>query len=210
MRTIENVVYQKQQRALNVPNSPNPPRPKVNRPKPAVTARVLQHSRQLGATYQKNSRARVNPLTWFVSTSTVCFKHTSGASYLHVPSTDFFDIKNTASDIARNLTRIANSPPLVKNPQNLSMVLCGTNISRGGWSIAYVLVNTENISISELKEVFNKILKNFQNNQELALQDHLSYLFTNNIISTPSELKMAETIVDFLVKRKEFLDILNI
>lgn len=210
MRTIKSVVYQREQRALNVPNSPNPPRPQAGRKKPAVTARVIQNSRKLGATYQTYSRVRVNPLTWFVSTSTVCFKHTSGVSYLHVPSPDIFDIKNTASDIARNLVNIAYSPPLVKNPQNLSMILCGKDKTRGGWSIAYVQVGTEKITIAELKQLFNKILKNFENNQELALQELLSWLLTNNIISIANEFKMAETILDFLFKRKNFLDPLKI
>lgn len=195
-------------RQANPPNSPNPPRPQPGRLRPAITARVIQHSKQLGLKYQINSRIRVNPFTWFMSTRFVMFEHTTGIQYLHEPTPDILCLENTASGIGRILGSLTPDSALVANPQNLSAVLDGTKPSRGGWRILYITIANQNLSLNDVKNLFNRCLLRFGNFLEVNTAEAISILVQNQIISS-REAPIASEIFDFLYARDQFLGGLN-
>lgn len=208
IRTEESIIFQRERRAANPPRLVIPPRPQADRPKPRVTARVLQHMRVLGKKNQINSRLRVNPFTWFIATQSILMEHVTKITHTHVPAGDILDLANTASAIARQLAALTSDESLAKTPQVLSQVLGNEKKTRHGWSIIHVTIGDKAYSLSTLQVIFTEAMSIFPGEASSigsAGDEHAS-LADRTRIAHSDYYYVLNVMLQFLQQRQQFID----
>lgn len=211
IRTEESISLQKERRAANPPRLVIPPPPPADRPKPQVTARVIQHSSTLGKNHQINSRLRVNPFTWFIASQPILMEHTTKITYTHKPAADILDSVNTASAIARQLATLTSDESLAKTPQVLSQVLGNEKKSRAGWSVVHVTIGEKTYSLSTLQFIFTQAMDTFLGKDlsiSLTEEKYVSLPDGSRIMAIDYS-QILNHMLQFLAQRQHFINRYN-
>lgn len=208
IRDEDSIILQRERRAANPPQLVIPPPPPANRPKPQVTARVIQHSTEIGKQYQTNSRVRVKPFTWFISCQTILMQHSTKITYTHVPDPDILNPVNTASAIGRQLALLTPNTSLAKQPQVISQVLDNTDKSRQGWSVVHVSIGEKQYPLPQLEVIFNQAMAIFlgeATSSELTEGEYVDLPDGTRITNTDYYQVVAH-MLKFLQQRQTFIN----
>lgn len=111
----------------------------ANKEQSVVTAANRAAGVIAGKKYQKtNSKSRVNPLTWFMSTVAIEFYNTmTSDSVIVQPNKDYYDCNSTV--FVKQLNAKVFNDSLQKAPQQLSKLLSNTNKTVQNWSIRNIV-----------------------------------------------------------------------
>ena len=143
-----------------------------NRGKATSTPALRAAASQTGKLTQKrNSKNRVDPLTWFLTCCVLIFSHESNKIYNNIPDETNY-IENNASDIGRKLSQEVINSSLSNSPFVISSIIRGEKKTRYGWSLIAVKINNIEYKPEKVRNWFTII----KNNKFIAKSDLNAFL----------------------------------